>query len=73
MSENTWPDGLRHAISQGEHAAWNADNYPGTLQLCNECDEPTGRCEEDGIYADDDGEIGPLCEACWAAMRPDQE
>lgn len=53
------------ARHQHEHEAINAREYPGTRQLCSECDEPTGRCEEDAIYADDNGEIGPLCESCW--------
>jgi len=62
---NTWPNGHRHAMTQTEHENWNARCYPGTLQLCSECDDPTGRCEDDSLYADEDGEIGPLCEACW--------
>lgn len=66
---NTWPDGYKHAMSQDAHEAWNAKNYPGTRQLCSECGEPTGRCEEDSIYLDDDGEIGPLCEECYSGMR----
>ena len=61
---NTWPNGKRKALSQCEHSAWNANNYPGTLQLCCQCENPTGRCEEDQIYSDD-GEIGPLCENCY--------
>ena len=52
-------------MSQDAHEAWNARNYPGTRQLCCDCDEPTGRCEEDSMYADDDH--GPLCEPCYAA------
>ena len=61
---NTWPDGKRRAMTQCEHAAWNAYNYPGTLQLCCQCKSETGRCEEDEIYLDD-GETGPLCEECY--------
>lgn len=49
------------ALSQNVHEAINARHYPGTRQLCVTCDEPTGRCEEDGIFIDD---LGPLCEAC---------
>ena len=67
---NTWPGGVRHAMHQSDHESWNARNYPGTQQLCVECDEPTERCEEDSIYADDDREIGPLCVECWCA-RPE--
>lgn len=58
---NSWPGGVRRALSQSEHEAWNASHYPGTRQLCVECEEPTGRCEEDSIY---DGDRGPLCEEC---------
>jgi len=57
--ENTWPGGYRHAMFQSEHDAWNAGNYPGTLQLCSVCGEPTGRCEDDTIWSDK-GE--PVCE-----------
>jgi len=60
---NTWPNGKRHAIHQSEHEVWNANNYPGTRQLCSQCDEPTGRCEDDSLYLED--ETGPLCENCW--------
>ena len=52
-------------MHQHQHEAWNAGNYPGTLQLCSQCDEPTGRCEDDSLYADDDREIGPLCMECY--------
>jgi hypothetical protein len=45
-------------MTQAEHAKWNSLNYPGTLQLCTTCGEPTDRCEEDGIF-DDDG--NPYC------------
>lgn len=60
---NTWPDGKRRAMEQSEHESWNASNYPGTRQVCHQCSEPTGRCEEDGLW-NDDGE--PLCEECYA-------
>ncbi|MHC4188365.1 MAG: hypothetical protein ACYSUB_01595 [Planctomycetota bacterium] len=59
---NRWPGGKRHAMSPSEHAKWNAVNYPGTLQLCSVCNEPTDRCEEDAIWSED-GE--PLCEKCY--------
>ena len=59
---NSWPGGVRRAMSQTAHADWNAGNYPGTRQLCARCDCPTGRCEEDTLcLADDD----PLCEKCY--------
>jgi len=60
---NTWPGGKRRALSQSEHAEWNANNYPGTLQLCDTCESTTGRCEEDSIYLDSGA--GPLCEDCY--------
>lgn len=59
---NTWPAGYRHAISQCEHEKWNANNYPGTLQICYECDEPTGNCEEDESL-NKDGK--PVCDKCY--------
>ena len=49
-------------MEQSEHEAFNAKNYPGTRQLCSECDNPTGRCEEDSMFIDD---TGPLCESCY--------
>lgn len=58
---NTWPGGHRRALDQSTHERWNAHNYPGTRQLCQVCDTPTGRCEEDSIYV---GEVGPLCKEC---------
>lgn len=65
---NTWPGGRRHAMTQSQHEEWNASNYPGTLQLCEHCDEPTGRCEDDSLYLDDG--TGPLC---WDCYKQDQE
>ena len=60
---NTWPGGQRKALSQNEHAAWNAITSPGTLQLCDTCGDTTGRCEEDAIYLDSGD--GPLCQECF--------
>jgi len=60
---STWPGGYRHAMSQDEHERWNAKHYPGTRQLCCECDQPTGRCEDDSIYTERGD--GPLCPECW--------
>lgn len=60
---NTWPGGRRKALHQSEHEDWNARHYPGTRQLCSICDGPTGRCEEDSMYIDDDS--GPVCERCF--------
>lgn len=62
---NTWPTGKRHAMDQIEHEKWNRSHYPGTRQLCCECDEPTGRCEEDAMYFN---ESGPLCIECFTQL-----
>lgn len=62
-ARNTWPGGVRHAMLQSEHEHWNARNFPGTRQLCAQCDAPTGRCEDDSLYTDDGD--GPLCVECW--------
>jgi len=62
---NTWPNGYRHAIDQSEHEKWNSTHYPGTRQLCARCEQPTGRCEDDSIYADEDRQDGPLCVECY--------
>ncbi len=48
-------------MTQSAHEAWNAGEYPGTRQLCSQCDEPTGRCEDDTIWSKDDE---PLCPEC---------
>lgn len=55
------------ARHQYEHEAINAREYPGTRQLCALCDAPTGRCEEDSIFLDDEG---PVCEECYATRTP---
>ncbi|WP_269473245.1 hypothetical protein [Kineobactrum salinum] len=39
------------------------------VQLCLDCDEPTGRCEEDEIHHNDEG---PLCEGCYD-IRDEQQ
>lgn len=66
---NTWPGGLRRALTQAEHERWNATHHPGTMQVCCQCDQPTGRCEEDAIYA---GEVGPLCEDCAKDLESEE-
>lgn len=70
LMSNEWPSGRRHAMAQDDHERWNARHYPGTRQLCSECDEPTGRCEDDSLSIGD-GE--PLCEACWTRLQPEEE
>lgn len=67
---NTWPGGRRKAMHQSDHEKWNASHYPGTRQLCTNCDEPTGRCEDDSLFIEDDG---PYCEECWKQFEPGQE
>lgn len=62
MSKNTWPGGYRHAMAQDEHERWNSCHYPGTRQLCESCEHPTGRCEDDSLWLDDEG---PLCLTCY--------
>jgi len=62
------------SISQAEHAAINAREYPGTRQMCVACAQPTGRCEEDSIYLQpvnqEGNDLGPLCEACCDERDP---
>lgn len=64
---NTWPGKKRHAMHQSEHECWNAKYYPGTRQLCSECDQPTGRCEDDTLWSKAEE---PLCEECWKMENP---
>lgn len=52
-----------NTYTQSQHEIINRRSYPGTRQLCCECDEPTGRCEDDEICLDDG--TGPLCPACY--------
>lgn len=50
------------ARTQSEHERINRHNYPGTRQICVRCDEPTGRCEDDGIWSEElDGWVCPEC------------
>lgn len=60
-------------MDQSQHEAWNAKHYPGTRQLCSECDSPTGRCEEDSMYLGEDRERGPLCEECYTKAKQMEE
>ncbi|HUW09924.1 MAG TPA: hypothetical protein VM537_09340 [Anaerolineae bacterium] len=68
---NTWPEGHRRAMLQWEHEAWNASNYPGTRQLCSICGEPTGRCEDDSLFIEEDDDE-PVCRDCWKEAHPDE-
>ncbi len=58
---------MSKARTQEEHKRINATEYPGTRQMCIDCDDLTGRCEEDAIYTN--LEYGPLCEECWDKYR----
>lgn len=61
------------AMNQSQHEAHNAKHYPGTRQMCVECDEPTGRCEEDTLYTlSNDGDGGPLCVTCYCKRDGEQ-
>lgn len=57
----------RRALTQDEHEAINAREYPGTRQLCSRCEEATGRCEEDSLFYEEEGEPAVLCEECYRA------
>ena len=52
-----------------EHDAYNACHYPGTRQLCCQCDQPTGKCEDDTISF---GDESPLCEDCYKELNPEE-
>lgn len=71
---NTWPGGTRHAMCPEEHECWNASHYPGTRQLCCECEEPTGRCEEDSLFVETESSesVGPLCKTCYDEMKGEE-
>lgn len=48
--------------TQSQHEEINRREYPGTRQICSNCDEPTERCEDDGIWSEKlDGWICPDC------------
>ena len=56
--------------TQSEHEAINAREYPGTRQLCVDCDEPTERCEDDDLWvwqvtSKGGYNYGPLCPECY--------
>jgi len=57
-------------LSQSTHAKINSKYYPGTRQLCYECDQPTGRCEDDTLSWED---ISPLCEECFDVKEKEVE
>lgn len=54
--------------TQSEHERINRREYPGTRQMCVACDEPTGRCESDGIWSDAlEGWVCPECSHLMAS------
>ncbi len=57
---------MSKALDQATHEKINSNEYPGTRQLCFECDEPTGRCEEDTLEIDGHA---PLCEECFGLAK----
>jgi len=56
-------DNTRWAKAVAEQA-WNASHYPGTRQMCSQCGQPTGRCEDDTLFNEEE----PLCEEGWAEI-----
>ena len=59
-------------LSQSAHERINAQHYPGTRELCCECDEPTGKAGagEDSLFTDDGN--GPYCEECWDKLNDEE-
>jgi len=53
---------IKRVMTQAEHENYNSSHYPGTRQLCSLCGEPTGRCEDDTIWSNDDE---PICVECY--------
>lgn len=43
-----------------------ADEMSQKIQRCTECDQPTGRCEEDEMRTPNGD--GPYCEECWSDL-----
>jgi len=61
---------MSRAISQQNNSI-NSKKYPGTRQICDMCGEPTGRCEEDGYF---DNNENVYCEHCFnSGLRIRQE
>ena len=40
------------------------------IQYCSRCGDPTGRCEEDSMYVEEEG---PLCEECNTALEEEMK
>ena len=64
---NTWPGDNRRALTQDEHRKWNAGNNPGTLDICAECDGPTGSAGAEDAILNSNGES--ICEECAQAAE----
>ncbi len=47
---------------QSQHECHNRSHYPGTRQICDWCDDPTGRCEDDEITYQGD----VICPECFS-------
>ena len=63
---------LPRALSQSDHERINSLGFPGTRELCCECDEPTGNAGAgDGSLFTDDGE-GPFCGPCHDEREKEQ-
>ena len=63
--------GIRRALTQGQHAAVNA-RYPGcTLHRCDDCGEPTGADCEASAWRSADGERS-LCRECGHKDNPQE-
>jgi hypothetical protein len=58
------------SYTQCEHNRINAREYPGTRQICVECEEPTERCEDDSIFSND---TGPLCIDCYNKINREKD
>lgn len=71
MENQSWPVGRKKTLSQPEHKAWNSSHYPGTRQLCIECEAPTGRREEDSMFTEEGH--GPLCEECFNGLTTQED
>ena len=59
---NDFDSGKRKSFYPAEHERINAVRYPGTRQLCEQCGDETGRCEEDAMH-DKYGRV--VCGDCY--------
>ncbi len=61
---------MRKSMTQSQHERYNRKHYPGTRQMCAECDEPTGRTVEDGL-TNKKGQW--VCPECYKESEADDE